>query len=104
MASRVQWQKRVAQWKRSGLTAEDFAAQQGLNPGTLRWWSSRLRRPVEGGVEVDFARLVPVAAVRSEASEPGALEIVVASGRIVRVRPGFDPALLRDVLSVLEAS
>jgi hypothetical protein len=27
MASRAQWQKRVAQWKKSGRTAEDFAAQ-----------------------------------------------------------------------------
>jgi hypothetical protein len=33
------------QWKRSGLTVGDFDAQQGLNPGTLLWWSSALRRP-----------------------------------------------------------
>jgi hypothetical protein len=33
VASRAQWQKRVAQWKKSGLTAEDFAAQEGRSPG-----------------------------------------------------------------------
>src|SRR4051812_19916997 len=104
MASRAQWQKRVAQWKKSGLTAEGFAAQEGLNPGTLLWWSSRLRRLAAGEAEVGFARLIPVEEVPAQASEPGALDIVLASGRVVRVRPGFDPALLRDVLRVLEAS
>ena len=104
MASRGQWQKRVAQWKKSGLTAERFAAQEGLKPGTLLWWSSRLRRSVAEKAEVGFARLIPVEEVPPQASESGALEIVLASGRVVRVRPGFDPALLRDVLSVLEAS
>jgi hypothetical protein len=94
----------VAKWKKSGLRAEDFAAREGLNLGTLRWWSSRLRPPVAGGAEVDFAPLVTVVPVAAEASEPGPLEIVLGSGRVVRVRPGFDPALLREVLSVLEAS
>jgi hypothetical protein len=104
MASRAQWQKRVARWKKSGLRAEDFAAQEGLNPGTLRWWSSKLGRSAAGEAEVDFARLLPVEVVSPRTSEPGALEIVLASGRVVRVWPGFDSALLRDVLSVLEAS
>jgi hypothetical protein len=104
MASRAQWQKRVAQWKKSGLKAEDFAAQEGLNPRTLRWWSSRLGRSSAGKAEVDFARLVSVEMAPPRANEPGALEIVLVSGRVVRVRPGFDRAVLRDVLSVLEAS
>jgi hypothetical protein len=104
VASRAQWQERVAQWKRSGLTAEAFAAERGLNPGTLRWWSSMLRRPQPGGPDAGFVRLVPVED-RSEPSpdEPASLDVVLASGRLVRVRRGFDPALLRDLLAALEA-
>jgi transposase len=105
MASRAEWQRRVTQWKKSGLTAEVFAAQQGLHPGTLRWWSSALRRPAAApGAEIGFARLVAADAEPSASAEPAALELVLPSGRIVRVRRGFDPALLRELLAVVEAS
>jgi hypothetical protein len=104
MASRAQWKRRVAQWKKSGLTAEVFGAQQGLNPGTLRWWSSALRRPVARAAKVGFARLVPLDPAPARPAEPATLDVVAASGRVVRVRPGFDPTLLRELLSALEAS
>ena len=102
MASRAQWKQRVAQWKKSGLTAEVFGAQQGLNPGTLRWWSSALRRPVARAAGVGFARLVPTDSAPVRSAAPAPLDIVLASGRVVRVRQGFDPVLLRDLLAALE--
>jgi hypothetical protein len=42
---------------------------------------------------------------RSEPSpdEPAPIDVVLASGRLVRVRRGFDPGLLRDLLAALEA-
>jgi hypothetical protein len=104
MASRAEWQRRVTQWKKSGLTAEVFAAQQGLHPGTLRWWSSALRRPAAQSTKIGFARLVAADAVPSAAAEPATLDLVLGSGRIVRVRRGFDPALLRELLAAVEAS
>ena len=104
MASRAQWKQRVAQWKKSGLTAEVFGAQQGLNPGTLLWWSSALRRPVARPARVGFARLVPVDAAPARPAEPAPLDVVLSSGRVVRVRQGFDPALLRDLLAALEVA
>lgn len=106
MASRAEWEQRVAQWKKSGQTAEVFAARRGLNPGTLRWWSSTLQRPAarEGAhaAEAGFARVVPVDIATAPPAEPAALEVVLPSGRVVRVRPGFDAALLRDLLAALE--
>jgi transposase len=104
MSRRADWKKRVAQWKKSGLTAEVFAAEHNLNARTLRWWSSALRRPDGRATKVGFARLVPVDAVPAPTAEPAPLEVVLASGRVVRVRSGFDPALLRAVLVALEAS
>lgn len=104
MASRAQWQQRVAQWKKSGLTAEVFADEQDLNPRTLRWWASMLQRPQARAAKVDFARLIPFPAAPPTTVEPAALDLVLACGRIVRVRRGFDPAALRELLAVLEAS
>jgi hypothetical protein len=89
MASRAQWRKRVAQWKKSGQTAEDFAAQEGLNPGTLRWWSSRLGCSSAGEAEVDFARLVPV-----EMAPPRATRRIDATFRVA-------PAARREAVRFL---
>jgi hypothetical protein len=46
------------------------------------------------------ALAVPPSAAATAA--PAALELVVGSGRIVRVPPGFDAATLRQLLAVLE--
>src|SRR5437870_5764905 len=43
-ATRETWTQRVDAWRASGLTAQGYAAQQGLNAKTLRAWSSRLNR------------------------------------------------------------
>ncbi len=103
MSTRQKWQQRVEQWKKSGQTAAVFAAEHGLKAGTLLWWSSALRRSHGHASELGFARLVASDDTPSAPSESAPLDIVLASGRIVRVRKGFDPDLLRDLLSVLEA-
>jgi len=33
--SRAEWQKRIERWSDSGLSAEQFAAELGINAGTL---------------------------------------------------------------------
>jgi hypothetical protein len=38
------------------------------------------------------------------ANETAGLELVIGSGRIVRVPPGFDAATLRRLLTILEES
>ncbi len=39
-----EWRKRVEHWKDSGLTAKQFAADTGINAGTLQFWSCKLKR------------------------------------------------------------
>ncbi len=107
MASRAQWERRVAQWKRSGLTAEVFAAQQGFNVHTFRGWSSALQRSTARAVEpveAGFVRLVAIDRPPVQPAEPVTVDVVLTSGLVVRVRQGFDPSLLRDVVAALEAS
>jgi transposase len=103
MASRAQWERRVAQWRRSGLTAEVFATQQGFNVHTFRGWCSALRRPTARAAEPGFVRLVAVDHAPARPVESGTIEVVLTSGRVVRVRQGFDASLLRDIVTALEA-
>ena len=66
MARAAIWERRVAEWKSSGLTAAEFAVGRGFAASTLTWWSSRLSRSavairpatVEGRTVVPLARVV----------------------------------------------
>jgi transposase len=98
MATRATWAARVRDWKRSGLTADDYAEREGLKAGTLLWWSSQLNRspaPTSRPPVVE----VTVAGGRAES----ALEVTLASGARVTVPVGFDEATLVRLLTVLEA-
>jgi hypothetical protein len=87
MASRAEWQRRVTQWKKSGQTAEVFAARQGLNPGTLRWWSSALQRPAARGAPIGFARLVAADAGRLRCQRERHAEVVWTEVTLQQVDP-----------------
>jgi hypothetical protein len=89
MANASTWAKRVSAWRSSGQTADAFASGRGFAGGTLRWWASRLARR-------------PPALVRVVAAPSPSVELEVG-GVSVRVRPGFDGALLSQVLDVLAA-
>jgi transposase len=115
-----QWRIRVRSWKRSGLTARQFAEIEGLSAGTLRWWSSRLRSKGAASsrartttqvapatmprpTEVALVQVVPTPAQRVADSGASDTPIEVVLGDVVvRVRRGFDPATLGRVLDVLE--
>jgi transposase len=86
----------VREWKRSGLTAADYAAREGLNARTLSWWSSELGR----SLAMTRPPMVEVLVARPPAN---ALELILPSGMKVAVPVGFDEATLGRLLTVLEA-
>jgi transposase len=87
------WRGRVEAWRESGVTAEEFTKGREYAAATLRWWSSRLGR----APATRFVRLVPKASVPAPARE---LVVEIGGARIV-VGPGFDAALLADVVRAL---
>jgi transposase len=104
-----EWAQLVEQWKRSGLTARDFAAQAGINPRTLTWWKWRLKAGEYGGEDPKSPSesgqgfgLVPLQVVSAEesATEESPVEVVLG-GAVVRVRRNFDEQTLARVLEVV---
>ena len=106
--SAEEWRKRVERWKESGLTAKQFAADTGVNAGTLQFWSCKLRR-------VDRkrkSRMPPMLATSSlveihpstSAARDTRFEIELVNGRRVRVSPGFLPDALKTLLAVVETA
>ncbi|HEV3094606.1 MAG TPA: hypothetical protein VGY30_08855 [Solirubrobacteraceae bacterium] len=107
-ASREEWQKRVERWKDSGLTAKEFAAETGVNVGTLQCWkykltrlgSERRRRPsAPASIVSSIVEVRPAA----EAAEDR-YEIELGNGRRLRVPAVFDAGALKTLLAILEAT
>ncbi len=83
------WERTVARWRRSGQSADEFAAGVGVRAGTLQWWSWRLgrdTRALHGSSEVTAIEI----AVPTE-SRPGSTLVEVAVGdAVVRCEAGTD--------------
>jgi hypothetical protein len=112
--SREVWIKRVERWRESGLSAAEFATEVGINAGSLRHWGWRVnadRRSevAKGPRSKDALTFVEVSAPTAESSPqpppanaaPEKLELVLASGVVVRVPRVFDAAALRRLLAIV---
>lgn len=94
------WSERVQEWRASGKTAEEFAEFRGFKGSTLRFWASTLRRGETGKVRVHKPRVRLVRVVARPTTAETSLEVAVGSARVT-VRPGFDAALLRQLVEAL---
>ena len=83
---------------------EEFAAGKDFKPSTLTYWACQLRRlaPEGGGASEHTppVRMVQVVGKASTSPAEDTLLVAVGAARIV-LRPGFDRALLRDVVQAL---
>jgi transposase len=108
---RDEWRRRVQRWKDSGLTAKEFAAETGINAGTLQFWQYKLKRGarptrrarLKRSSEAILSSLVEVRAPASAVVDQR-FEIELGNGRRVRVAAGFEPATLKALLAVLEVA
>ena len=95
------WAKRVERLKKSGLSIRGFAAREGLPAGSLSYWKWKLER--QGG---RAPRATEFVELKTSGPGPGGVvfpfEVVLASGRVVRVGRGFDGAELGRLVGVLE--
>jgi transposase-like protein len=89
----------------SGLGLEAFALDAGLDPQRLRRWRRTLAALPSDVVfeEVATASAAPLRSVAVTAgSERGWFEVVLRSGRVVRVPESFDASALGRLLTVVE--
>jgi hypothetical protein len=118
------WRRMVRQWRRSGLSIRCFCAERQLSePSFYAWRRTIAERDAEGRRSVchrddeavrsiangdaEATRFVPVQVVSDEnlaatdASGRG-LELLLGSGRVLRIGPGFDGPTLQRLLALLE--
>jgi len=104
------WLQVIRSWQRSQRSVRDFCGRRGLSEPSFYAWRRVLReRGLVGDNAAEAAAAVPTfvsVAVDGIAelgdAEGSAIDVIVAQGRALRVRAGFDAELLRQLLRVLE--
>jgi transposase-like protein len=93
-----QWAKRIAAFEGSGLSRRTWCQQEGLNPNTLDYWRSRLRRisPAAPSARAN-GTLIPVVVVGSDAMA-ASIEIALPQGTRVRAPSTVDAIWLSGLV------
>ena len=106
--SREEWQKRVERWRDSGLTAEQFAGELGINAGTLKFWGYKLGKESREAAapRTPRRRRAAVPSFVEVRAEPvvSTFEVELGNGRRLRVPAAFDASVLERLLPILERS
>ena len=119
---RAHWRALLKAQRQSGLSLAAFCRQRGVPQGTLSFWKWKLtheaaadagrgaptRRRIRPPAFVPLQLAARPGAPRQDAAEapraePGAVEIALANGRLVRVRGPVDLPALAAVLRTVEA-
>jgi hypothetical protein len=114
------WRRLFRQWRHSGLSGRDFCAEKGLSQPSFYAWRREIARrdqrvklavppstnaaassPAPQCSSVATTAFVKLSVASSSTPVP-AIEVVVAEHRLLRVRPGFDADLLRQLVRLLE--
>ena len=94
------WKKRVASWRASGETAEQFSEGRPWSPKTLRWYSSRFGRPKTAAAVpvVRVAQLVRSSTPVDREREGGS---IVVEAFDARLRITIEAGAERDTVAVV---
>jgi hypothetical protein len=106
------WREIFREQAGSGLSHTDFCRERSIPTYSYFWYRRRLgwtktesARGSTAGQKKPFT-LVPVriSASSKPFTAPGAIEVVLARGRCLRVNRGFDRQTLLDLLRLLEGA
>jgi transposase len=98
------WRETIRQWRASGLTVREFCARHDLSePSFYAWKRTLAERDAPAPAFVPVRVVVDEAAAHSSPVESGSgLELVLRSGRRLRIGPDFDGPTLQRLLALLE--
>jgi transposase-like protein len=94
------WQRMLADFRCSGLSIRGFCRAHGLHESAFYFWRRELVRRQRRSAKRTASSKPMFMPIRVVASQP--LEVVLRSGQVVRVTPGFEAAHLQAVVAALE--
>ena len=94
----------VKEWDESGLSAEDFGNQQGVNPGTLRAWGRAIRGPLRKRSRTrPVAREVDLVEVPKDDASEVRVELDFGNGRRLVVAGALTSEMIVELAAAFEA-
>jgi transposase-like protein len=109
-SAEARWRAVVDAQRASGMTVKAFCAARGIAASSLFAWRRRLASAISPSTtEPTFVEVSTPACSSPPCSSPhpssASIELELRAGgrRVLILRRGFDPALLRDALAALEA-
>ena len=93
------WSDRITAWKDSGLPQKKYCDQEQLTYTTFVYWRGRLKQLAGDSSASGKVHFAPVM-ISQEGDAKLTLQINGLHG--VDIRPGFDPALLGQVIRVVQ--
>jgi len=99
---RKRWSARDAEvvlsaWRESGESLSAFAERHDLVAERLLRWRRVMTR-----TSIPF-HPVQITAAKGDATSTSGIELVLCHGRRIEIRPGFDAALLEDLVRTVES-
>ena len=99
--TKIKWRRRVASWRASGQTADEFAAAHGLAASTLRWWASQLKHEAAPPATTPAAPLVRMARVIRVPASSTSRGSVVIDVLDLRTRVTVETGVERETLAAV---
>jgi transposase-like protein len=97
------WRTMVGRWQGSGLSVRAFCQRHGLSQPNFYWWRRTLTLREAAAVRFTPVRIVPEPSPQTAAdSGIGSLEVLLSTGRRLRVGVGFDGPTLQRLVALLE--
>jgi transposase len=104
------WLDLVQRWQLSRLTVRAFCERHGLTEASFYLWRRILRErgllpqrtPTQHQPHPSIAAPFVKLTVAARTTDAATLELVLNEHRLLRVRPGFDPDTLRQLVRLLE--
>ena len=85
------WSARISAWQSSGKSGAAWCRDNGIGYYQFQYWRDKLR---QSGQQKKAGQFVPLKIVSPSLR-------IECNGTYLHVSPGFDPVLLREVVSVL---
>ena len=91
--NREEWQRRICEWKESGLTQVEYCNQNELKTSAFLYWRKKFSK--KEPTEASFVQ------VRMAANRFCPIRIEIGNRYCVEVGNGYDPAALEHIVGLL---
>ena len=86
------WKKHILNWKQSGQNQSQYCRSNNLNKNSFSKWKTELEGTAYSFVEIPSSDIF---------SKPE-LELIIGNEFKIKLSSGFDPNLLKKIISVFE--